>query len=101
LPMAGKLVGPGESIGQNLPGRSALRNIGTWFDCVRDRRAVLYQFQVRIVAAAVQRESRVFGHYTNIAPKPHLVLDGSILPRAPPLPFGMRRHVRRVVVETV
>src|SRR6185437_9133269 len=74
LNMAGKLVSPGESIGQDLPGRAALRDVAAWRDCVRDRRAVADDCHVRVVAAVARRECRVFGHYTDVAPEPRFVL---------------------------
>lgn len=74
LNMAGKLVSPGESVGQDLPGGAALRDVAAWRDCVRDRRAVADDCHVRVVAAVAQGECRVFGHHTDVAPEPRFVL---------------------------
>jgi hypothetical protein len=83
LPVARNRVRPGEPIGQDPPCRPALRDVAARLNCVRDRRAVLDECHVRVVAAAAQRERRVFGHYTDVAPEPRLVLHGLTL--SPPI----------------
>ena len=57
MPVARNRMLPVKSTGQHSPGRSALGGVHTWHDRVRDRRAVLDQCDVRIVAAMVQERT--------------------------------------------
>ena len=79
MPTARNRMVPGGPIGQNSPGRSAFGDIRIWYDRVHDWRAVLDQRHVRIVAAMVQGQCRVFGDYADIAPEPRLGLHSQSL----------------------
>jgi len=77
--MAGNRVGPGEATGQDPPGCSALGDYAARLNRVGDRRPVVDECQVGIIAAAVQRECRVPGYDTHAAAEPRLVLRGLTL----------------------